>query len=534
MEAVADAPVRFEGFVFDPVRGALLDADGVQVALRPKTYAALKYLLANRGRLIARDELLDAVWPGIFVSDDSITQCVAEIRRALGEHGPRVLRTVPKRGYLFEAPAGPGEAAQAVQAAPASETRPAGPAGPNGAGPNGAGTPAPEGPPAIAILPFENLNPDRTNSHFVNGITDDLITGLSRFRSLSVIDRHSSFQFGDRDRPPREVAERLGVRYLLGGSIRIGAARIRISTQLIDTGAQRTIWAEQYDAALNDVLSIEDSIVQVIVARLAGEVHYAERDRLRLKETSDLQAYGHVLRGEELLLSVDRDRNTRARELFGRALALDAEYARAYAGLSRTHNLDWRYGWVADPAAALDRAVALAKQAVAKDPRDARAHAELGYAHLYRKELALALAAYRKALELNPNDADIMSNYADALSYDGRSDEAIVWMQRAMQLNPFCPDYYYWHLADIYGGLGRDEDVIATILRMNDPGQCARMLAAAYAHLGRMEESRQYAAEVLRRQPDFRVSIWAEILPASRRGGSSRYLDGLRKAGLPD
>jgi TolB-like protein/Flp pilus assembly protein TadD len=529
MDTVADGPVCFEGFVFDPLRGALFGPDGAQIALRPKTYAALQYFLANRGRLVGRNELLDAVWPGLFVSDDSITQCVAEIRRALGEHGRRVLRTVPTRGYLLESPGRPVPAAQAP------------PSGAGAGGPlaaravtDGASTPAAEGAPSIAILPFENLSPDQANGYFVNGITDDLITGLSRFRSLSVTDRHSSFQFAGLDRPPRESAQRLGVRYLLGGSIRIGAARIRISTQLIDTGAHRTIWAEQYDAALNDVLAIEDSIVQVIVARLAGEVHSAERDRLRRNETSDLQAYGHVLRGEELLLNVDRDRNTGARALFARALALDADYARAFAGLSRTHNLDWRYGWVADAEAALERAIDFARLAVAKDPRDARAHSELGFAHLYRREIDASLTAYARALELNPNDADVMSDYADALAYADRSDEAIAWMQRAMRLNPFCPDSYFWHLADIHYGMGRYADTIATIQRMHDPGRCSRLLAACCAHLGRLDEARMHAAEVLRRQPDFRVSAWAAIVPDARPERTKRFAAGLVAAGLPE
>jgi TolB-like protein/class 3 adenylate cyclase len=391
-----------------------------------------------------------------------------------------------------------------------------------------------EGVPSIAILPFENLNPGQAESHLVNGIIDDLITGLSRFKSLSVIDRHSSFKFSGDRTAPAEIARGLGVRYVLTGSMRSGASRLRLSAQLIDTLARRTVWAEQYDAQLNDVMAIEDSILQVIVARLAGRVEGAERERLRHDETSDLQAYAHVLRGDELLLSATRERTLAARREFQRATDLDPDYARAYAGLSRTHNLDWRYSWVPDREAALDRAVELAKRAVAKDPMDARAHSALGYAHLYRREVGLALASYERALELNPNDADIISEYSDALAYDGRAAEAVEWMQRAMRLNPICPDFYYWHLADAYSGMGRYEDVIATVLRMNDPGQCARLLAASFAHLGRAEEAALYAAEVLRRQPDFRVSEWARVVPGADLPHRRRYIEGLRKAGLPD
>jgi TolB-like protein/class 3 adenylate cyclase len=388
--------------------------------------------------------------------------------------------------------------------------------------------------PSIAILPFENHNAGKADAFLVNGITDDLITALSRFRSLSVIDRHSSFRFGGDRTAPREIARGLGVRYLLTGSMRNVGRRIRLSAQLIDSFAHRTVWAEQYNAELNNVLAIADDIVEVIVGRLSRQIEAAERDRLRRAETQDLRAYGCVLRGEELLWSASLERNTRAREQFSHAIKFDPEYARAYAGLSRTHNLDWRYSWVDDRTAALDRAIEYARHAVTKDPMDARAHAELGYAYLYKHEIALSLAAYRTALDLNPNDPDIISDYADALVYDGRPQEAVTLMHRAMRLNPICPDSYYWHLADAYSGLGRYEDVIATILRMRDPGQCARLLAASFAHLDRREEAALYAAEVLRRQPGFSISNWAKTLPGGRLKNRRRFIEGLRKAGLPD
>jgi TolB-like protein/class 3 adenylate cyclase len=388
--------------------------------------------------------------------------------------------------------------------------------------------------PRIAVLPFENLNPGRRDTHLINGITDDIITGLSRFRSLSVIGRQSSFQFESDQTTPVEFARGLDVRYLLTGSIRSARRRIRLGAELIDTADNRTIWAEQHDSMLTDILAVEDNVVQIIVARLVGQVEGAERLRLRHEETNDLEAYGHVLRGEELLWSQTRERNRLARAQFDMAIRRDHNYARAYAGLSRTHNYDWRYAWASDRAAALDIAVEVAKLAVAKDRMEARGHSELAYAYLYKQELAMSLAEYRIALDLNPNDADVMADYADALAYDDRSEEAIAWMERAMLLNPICPDWYYWHLADAYSGLGRYEDVIATVLRMTDPRQCARLLASSFANLGRVEEAELYATEVLRRQPDFRISQWARVIPQKNADRLARFTEGLRKAGLPD
>jgi tetratricopeptide (TPR) repeat protein len=241
-----------------------------------------------------------------------------------------------------------------------------------------------------------------------------------------------------------------------------------------------------------------------------------------------------VLRGQELTHRYRREANLHARRLFEQAAETDPGYGRPYAGMSRTFNLAWRYRWDRDPEACLDRAAELALQAIHRDGLDARGHAELGFAHLYRKEHAASLAAYEHAVELNPNDADILAEYADALTYDDQPQRALELLSRAMRLNPCYPDWYLWLLADAYYTLERPEEVIATVQRMRDPSEGRRMLAASYAHLGMLERARAEAREILVLHPDFTVADWAQRPPYKNRARLEYFLEGLRRAGLPE
>jgi tetratricopeptide (TPR) repeat protein len=248
----------------------------------------------------------------------------------------------------------------------------------------------------------------------------------------------------------------------------------------------------------------------------------------------ELSVYGLVLRGEELSRQCRRESVLHARRLLRQAAETDLGYGRACAALSRTYNYDWRYSWSARPERALDRALALAEEAVERDGLDARGYAELGYAHLYRKEHDAALAAYERAVELNPNDADIIAEYADALVYVGQAERAIGLFKRAMRLNPYYPDWYLWYLADAYNALRRHEDVITTVHKMRNPAEGRRMLAANYARLGMLDKARAEAQEIMRLRPGFSISTWAQRPPYKDMATLGFYLEGLRLAGLPD
>jgi tetratricopeptide (TPR) repeat protein len=235
-----------------------------------------------------------------------------------------------------------------------------------------------------------------------------------------------------------------------------------------------------------------------------------------------------------MVLRFSKQANLHARRLFEEAAELAPTYARAHSAISRTHNLDWRYSWSRNPPASLETAVEMARKAIQLDRLDSRAFAELGFAHLYRKRHDESLADYRRAIVLNPNDADVLAEYADSLVYAGDPASSIGIIERAMRLNPYYPDWYLWYLADAQDALGRSEDVIATVNRMQNPDEGRRLLAANYAHLGMASEARAQAAEVMRLHPGFRIEHWRDRPPYKDEVVLGRYIEGLRSSGLPN
>ena len=385
---------------------------------------------------------------------------------------------------------------------------------------------------SAVVLPFKFQGDENGESWLAAGMSEDITTSLSRFRNLFVIARASAFVFRERDTAPQEIARELGVRYVITGSVKKAARRIRVSVQLTDAIRDRIVWGEHYSREFDDIFDIQDEITQVVVAATAVHIESSERERTRTLPPSDLRAYGYVLQGQQHIVQYRREENRIARELYDAALEVDPIYARAIAAKSRTLNLAWRYDWVADRDLILDEALDLALKATELDESDARGFGELGFVHLYRKEHEAAISAYKRALLLNPNDADLMSDMADALAHLGRSDEAITLLEKAMRLNPFYPDQYLWHLGGAYYNLHRYEEAIETLQSMQNPTEGRRLLAASYAQLGRMEEARGHARKVLEAHPNFRVEHWASVQPDRYQIDVQHFVEGLTKAGL--
>lgn len=387
--------------------------------------------------------------------------------------------------------------------------------------------------PSIAVLALQNLSGDPAMDHLCEGIVEDVIASLTRFRNLTVIARHSAFLFSLKINSAREIGDRLGVRYLLTGSLRRSEKTMRISVDLIDAKSEGALWSDQFNTEIEQLFRLQDEITGAVASRLAVQIDFAER-RQESYYPRDMRVYGLVLRGQQLILQYSKDANAHARRLFEEALAIAPEYARAYSALSRTHNLDWRYSWSPTPDESLDAAVELARRAVQLDQLDARGFAELGFANLYKKRHDEALADYARAMALNPNDADIIAEYADALVYAGQPARSVELLEKAMRLNPYYPDWYLWYLADAYFTMARHEDVIATVQRMLNPDEGRRMLAASYAHLGMMEQARAQACQVMRLHPGFTIGRWRDRPPYRDQAILDHFIDGMRKAGLPD
>jgi len=387
--------------------------------------------------------------------------------------------------------------------------------------------------PLVAVLALANLSADPANDHLCEGIAEDVIANLSRFRNLMVIARHSAFLFNLKSGPAREIGHRLGVGYLLSGSLRRSDKRLRIAVELMDTHSESVLWSDHFDIGMERLFDLQDEITTAVASRLAVQIDFAE-SRREAQFPRDMRAHGLVLRGHHLMLQFSKEANSHARRLFEEAIDVSPDYGRAFSEMSRGYNLDWRYSWTPSPDGSLDKALELARHAIQRDQLDARGFAELGFAHLYRKQNDESLADYNRALTLNPNDADIITEHGDCLVYAGQPEKSLELFEKAMRLNPYYPDWYLWCLADAYFTIGRPEDVISAVQRMQNPGEGSRMLAASFAQLGMMEEARAQARAVLARHPEFSVSRWIQRLPYRDKTIPERFAEGMRKAGLPE
>ncbi|MEM8651202.1 MAG: adenylate/guanylate cyclase domain-containing protein [Pseudomonadota bacterium] len=385
---------------------------------------------------------------------------------------------------------------------------------------------------SIVVLPFGFQGSDGSDSWFADGLTEDITTSLSRFQQYFVISRTSAYVYQDQKLSPQQIAKQLGVRYVVNGSVRKAGSRIRITIQLIDVIRDRTIWGEQYNREIEDLFDLQDEITQTIVSATASKIEASELERLRQMPPSNMAAYSYVLQGQRYIFSYTQGGVSHARELYDSALYNDPNYARALAAKSRTLNLDWRYNWTPEPDVALDGALNLAQEAIGIDTLDARGFGELGFAHLYRKEHDAAISAYERASSLNPNDADLMSDMADALAHSGRSEEAVDLLLKAMRLNPFYPDQYIWHLGGAYFNLKEYEKAIRTIKTMQNPTEGRRILAASYGHLNMEVEASAEARRVLEAHPNFNVDHWASVQPDKFQDDVDHFVEGLRRAGL--
>ncbi|WP_271566635.1 winged helix-turn-helix domain-containing protein [Bradyrhizobium sp. CCBAU 11386] len=280
---------QFGDYTLDLAQGCLRSADR-DVDLRPKSFEVLRCLVENAGRLVTKDELIEAVWPNVIVTDESLARCISEVRQAIADTDQKIIKTVPRRGYRFSI---------AVSQHPANAATAADAATPLATGTRAGVEQRRADPPSIAVLPFSNLSGDQQQEYFSDGITEDIITELSRFSELAVIARNSTFQFKGKALDVRDVGRQLSVRYVLEGSVRRAGDRIRISAQLIDavSGAHR--WAERYDREVSDVFAVQDEVTRAIVTVIAGYLNMAEAERTLLKPPAAWEAYDYYLRGAQ-------------------------------------------------------------------------------------------------------------------------------------------------------------------------------------------------------------------------------------------
>jgi TolB-like protein/Tfp pilus assembly protein PilF len=392
--------------------------------------------------------------------------------------------------------------------------------------------------PSIAVLPFVNMSGDPEQEYFSDGIAEEIITALSKTSKLFVIARDSTFAYKDKPLKVQQVAEELGVQYVLGGSVRKSEDRVRIAAQLIDARTGHHLWAERYDRTVKDILAVQEEITKDIITALQVELTEGEQARVYAKGTDNLEAYLKVMEATWLGQQSTKEGALKARQLVEQAIALDSDYALAYNVLGYTHILDIWLGLSKSPEESVKRASELHKKAIAMDSSLAQAHASLGYSLVMARQYDQAIAEGEEALALEPNSAGIVYRYAVILTWAGRYKEAIPFFREALRLNPKPPNTYYRHLGVALGESGRYEEAIALqkkAIKQDRNDIFAYLVLAALCSLaGREQEARAAAEEVLRIDPRFSVARMETARPDKDRAVAKRWNDALRKAGLPD
>ena len=391
--------------------------------------------------------------------------------------------------------------------------------------------------PSIAVLPFTNMSADPEQEYFSDGISEDIITDLSKASGLFVIARHSTFKYKGKAVDLQQVARELGVRYVLEGSVRKAADRVRITAQLIDASTGGHLWAERYDRDLTDIFAVQDEITEKIVKALEVKLTEGEQELVARRYTDNLEAYDYFLRGRAYQALATKETTAQARQMFERAIELDPSFAGAYAILSHTHWRDWRNQWSED-SQALERAFEAAKKAVALDDSLPLAHTHLAWVYVFRKQHEEAIAEGQRAIALDPNFAEGYARLGNILTFACRPEEAVDLVKKAIRLNPHYPPNYLISLGHVYEMMGKHEEAIAalkkSLTRNPDLMFSHLFLAVVYSELGRKEEAQAEVAEVLRISPRASLEGQRERMPFKDQAALERYLEALRKAGLPE
>jgi adenylate cyclase len=387
--------------------------------------------------------------------------------------------------------------------------------------------------PSIAVLPFSNLSDDEDQAFLCDGLTQDVTTDLSRFSNIFVIASHSAFAYRGRAVAAEVIGRELGVRYLLEGAVQRGQHRIRINLRLIDTVDEHHIWAHRFDVQLEKLGETRDNITQNIISMLAVRIDVAERERALAKRSSDLNAYEYYLRGAYCYSHDSAEELAECHAMFEKAVSLDPEYARAWGYLAYTTMRGAIHGWMEPGCSEL--ALDYARKAVRLDSYDYANHWDLAFVLWNMRSFDQAMEEYRRALALNPNDADLLAEMGDTLAYWGSPGEAIAQLTRAMEINPIYPDWYRWNMGWALFSARSYEASLKQLLQIQEPHNNVRLiLAADHVRLGNLAEARSAVAQFLEREPGYTLEKLRLRTAFRRPEDEAHWLDAVREAGLPE
>ena len=516
---------QFEDFLLDSDRREF--ARGLEtIAIGPQVFDLLLHLVQNREHVVTKDNLIDVVWNGRIVSESTLTSHVNAVRKAIGDSGEeqRLVRTIARKGYRFVGDVREGVASERVDAAAPDET----------------GLPNPDGP-SIAVLPFLNLSGDPAQDYFVDGVVDDIISALSRMRWLFVIARNSCFAYKGRAVDVKQVGRELGVRYVLEGSLRKSADRVRITGQLDDATTGKNLWSERFEGRLDDIFALQDQMTTDIVGAIAPQLQRAEIERARHKPTESLDAYDYYLRAMARLYRGTREEVDEALVLFGKAIELDANYASAYGMAGWCYFWRKANGWLVDRPREIVEGTRLARRAIELGMDDAVAltRASHALAHL-AGDLDGSVVLLDRAKTLNPNLAAAWFLAGFVRVWRGDPDDAIAHFTHAIRLSPLDPEMYRMQAgmaaAHLFAGRFDDASSWAAKAFRSLPSflMVVAVIAASHALAGRTDEARRAIQHLRQLDPTLRISNLTDWLPIRRPQHLAIFSDGLRRAGLSE
>jgi TolB-like protein/cytochrome c-type biogenesis protein CcmH/NrfG len=518
---------NFEAHILDTALRELRRG-GELVAMQPQVFDLLVHLLEHRDHVVSRDDLIELVWGGRIVSDSTLDSRINAARNAIGDNGKdqKLIRTIPRKGLRFVGAVNGHPDSDQPAAAPrediSEQLRPS--------------LQLPDRP-AIAVLPFDNMSGDQEQEYFSDGISEDIITALSKLRWFFVIARNSSFTYKGKAVHMKQVAAELGVRYVVEGSVRKSGDRVRITAQLNDTATGSHVWAEHYDRDLIDVFAVQDEITDAIVTAIEPQIYVAENFRSRRKPPSSVDAWDLVMRALSHHWRVTRTDSAAAQVLLEKAIAIDPNYGQALALLATNHMFGVHLGW-ADIATAAPVAERAALAAVAADSEDAWAHTALGSVYFSTRRLDDSLAEFELALQLNPNFSLAQGYYGLALSYYGRWQDAYVAAQRAIRLSPRDPSSaIYYGVAAYAQFVGKNYSEAIALAReatrqRGDLTGAYRVLTVAAGMAGQIDVATAALQELRRTQPNISLAWISTQLPWKLDSDREHYLEGFRRAGL--
>ncbi len=544
-------------FQFSFKNNQLLDPSGKVAHLRRQSSEVLAYLVAHRGETVSKADLFENIWAKNFVTDDSLTQCIADIRRALNDNDHSIVQTLPKKGYRLNVAMSTLKASklQGTHSPQKKQMNWIALAGlffvacifvgvvwvttahRDPAHATSVDLPLPAKP-SIAVLAFDDHSVSEDADYLSDAIAEGIITQLSRFPELFVIARNSSFSFRGKPTDVKDISKTLGVRYLLEGSQQKSGDRLRVTIQLIDAVEGNHLWSQVYNRDLRDVFEVQEDIVHRVVATVAQKVINFEGQKAIKSDNAKLTALLLNLKARQHLFDFTPEGNEKARLANLAAINADPSQPFGYVGLTFVHINKYRWGWTEkDPIEELRAAQFYARKAVEIAPDYYDSHSALAYLHIQEGKLGKAVARYRQALELNPNDTNAMASLAEALTYGGQAEDAEALMLKVTRLDPLHQDWIKWNLAWVQWHTGNCSDALEAMNAMSDiPPMAYRVLAIIQVCLGNANEAKDAVGQLLEFDSEYSL---AEVLhnydgKYSNADDLERVLSNLREAGLPE